>query len=179
VTRPALFSWFSPKTVKKKSALHGRGLFARRAIGKGEVVAVKGGHVYGRKTHDEVERTLGPVDVQIDDELFVGPLDEREVERSMLHLNHSCDPNLEVRGQIVFTARRPIRAGEELTFDYAMTDDEDFEMACACGTSLCRGTVTGRDWMRPDLQRRYRDGFSTFLLSKIRLAKIPRTEGGR
>jgi uncharacterized protein len=164
-------SWFSPKVVKKKSRVHGRGLFARVAIRKGEVVVVKGGHVYDGRKHVSVERRFGPVDVQIGDDLFVGPIRADEVEGSMMHLNHSCDPNLEIRGQIVFAARRSIRAGEELGFDYATTDDEDFEMECACGARNCRKTVTGKDWMRRDLQRRYGAGFSSYLLEKMGSAK--------
>src|SRR5215470_11263437 len=38
-------SWFSPKTEKRTSPIEGRGLFARRAIAAGEVVAVKGGSI--------------------------------------------------------------------------------------------------------------------------------------
>jgi hypothetical protein len=163
-----LLSWFSPKTVKKKSGIHGRGLFARKRISKGEIVAVKGGRVYDERTLARVEKGLGPVAVQISERLFIGPLTRAEREASMLHLNHSCDPNLEIQGQIVFVARRPIRAGEELTFDYAMTDDEDFEMACRCGARCCRGVVTGRDWKRKDLQRRYRGAFSPYLLAKMK-----------
>jgi hypothetical protein len=49
---------------------------------------------------------------------------------------------------------RDIRAGEELTTDYALFFDHDQTMQCRCGTPSCRGTVSGRDWQRPDLQRR-------------------------
>ena len=32
-------SWFNPKTEKRTSQLHGRGLFAREPISAGEIVA--------------------------------------------------------------------------------------------------------------------------------------------
>ena len=73
----------------------------------------------------------------------------------MMHLNHSCDPNLGLRGQIVFVSLRDIETDEELTFDYAMTDDEHYEMRCDCGSARCRGTVTGKDWLRMELQEKY------------------------
>src|ERR1700754_2083650 len=41
-------SWLSPKTAVQPSAIEGRGLFAIDAIEKGEVVAVKGGHIIDR-----------------------------------------------------------------------------------------------------------------------------------
>jgi hypothetical protein len=36
-------------------------------------------------------------------------------------------------------------------------------MQCGCGTRSCRGTISGRDWQRPDLQRRYGTYFSSYL----------------
>ena len=80
-----------------------------------------------------------------------------------MHLNHSCDPNLGLQGQIVFVASRDIEENEGLTFDYAMTDDEEFEMSCNCGSPNCRGVVTGRDWMQRELQEKYRGYFSWFI----------------
>lgn len=40
-------------------------------------------------------------------------------------LNHLCNPNVGVRGEITFVAMRDIKAGEELTTDYAMIDDDN------------------------------------------------------
>ena len=85
----------------------------------------------------------------------------------MIFSNHSCDPNIGVRGQIVFVALRRISAGEELTHDWATTDDDDYTMTCRCGAPCCRGTITGKDWQRPDLQRKYRGNFSWYLEQKI------------
>jgi hypothetical protein len=85
----------------------------------------------------------------------------------MIFSNHSCEPNLGVVGQIVFAAMRDIAAGEELTHDWAMTDDDDSEMACGCGATTCRGVVTGKDWRRQELQERYRGWFSQYLAARI------------
>jgi len=46
----------------------------------------------------------------------------------MLWTNHSCDPNIALQGQIVMVAMRDISVNEELTHDWATTDDEDYEM---------------------------------------------------
>ena len=53
----------------------------------------------------------------------------------MLFTNHSCAPNIGVQGQIVFVALRDIAAGEELTHDWATTDDDTYEMRCRCGAA--------------------------------------------
>jgi len=86
----------------------------------------------------------------------------------MMFLNHSCSPNVGVRGEITFVAMRDIKAGEELTIDYAMIDDDNYRMKCSCGARNCRKVVTGKDWKRKDLQRRCGKYFSTFLLGKIK-----------
>ena len=126
-------SYLSPKTTVKDSPIHGRGLFAAEPIGKGEIVAVKGGAVFSRQTRDVLERTLGPAEIPIAEDLYIGPLHAGERDGSMIFSNHSCDPNIGVQGQIVFVAMRDIAVGEELTHDWAMTDDEPDEMACHCG----------------------------------------------
>jgi uncharacterized protein len=40
-------------------------------------------------------------------------------------------------------------------------------MDCRCGGTGCRGTVTGADWHRADLQARYRGHFSPFIERRI------------
>ena len=73
-----------------------------------------------------------------------------------------------IEGRGLF-AVEPIGAGEELTIDYAMIDgDPDDRMECRCGTPACRGVVSGGDWRRPDLQARYGDFSSWYLLERIR-----------
>ena len=106
-------SYLSPKTEVRESKIHGRGLFTTADIAKNEIVAVKGGHIVDGKTlREKITPVLGAVEIQIDDDLFIAPVTDRERESSMLYSNHSCDPNLGVRGEITFVARRDIRAGE-------------------------------------------------------------------
>lgn len=142
-----------------------------------ELVVVKGGHLFGRALRDEIAARLGPTEIQIEEDLFIGPMEAGEREGAMMHLNHSCVPNLGIRGQIAFHAMRAIGAGEELSFDYATGDDDDWQMDCRCGAAACRGLVTGRDWRLPELQRRYAGWFSLYLARKI--AATPEVTGGR
>jgi SET domain-containing protein len=161
-------SYRSPQTEVRPSKIHGRGLFAAADIAKDEIVAVKGGHIISRKQlRAEVAPRLGPVEIQIGDDLFIAPVIEEEREGSMLYSNHSCDANLGLRGEITFVAMRDISAGEELTHDWATTDDDDSATECHCLASNCRKTVTGKDWQRPELQERYAGYFSAYLAQKI------------
>ncbi|MDF0601847.1 SET domain-containing protein-lysine N-methyltransferase [Psychromarinibacter sp. C21-152] len=161
-------TWFSDKVEKRGSNIEGLGLFCVSAIAPGETVVVKGGHVFDRRTRDELAETLGPAEIQIDDHLFIGPITQEERDASMMCLNHSCNPNVQIVGQITFRAIRDIEVGEELTFDYATGDDDDWQMDCACGSVGCRGQVSGKDWQIPELQRRYAGRFADYLERKMR-----------
>jgi hypothetical protein len=172
-------TYFSPKTEKRSSGIAGRGLFATAPIAPGEIVVVKGGYVMTTAQRQTVAAALGPADIQIAEDLHMGPITLADREGGMMHLNHSCAPNLGVQGQIVFVALRAIAKDEELTFDYAMTDDDpDDAMPCHCGAASCRGTVTGRDWQRADLQRKYAGYFSWYIQRRIDAQK-PRVDHAR
>lgn len=165
-------SYISPKAAVKESAIHGKGLFAIAAIDSGEVVSVKGGYIFGRETLRAMPDWYGAAEIQIAEDLFIGPLNEEERAGSMIFSNHSCEPNLGVQGQIVFVAMRDIQSGEELTHDWAMTDDDESEMECRCGAASCRRIVTGQDWRRQDLQEKYRGYLSAYLADKIRRSEF-------
>src|SRR3989442_10791441 len=161
-------SYISPKAAVKESAIHGRGLFAIEPILKDEIVCIKGGHIFNRETLDRMRPSLGPAEIQIAENLFIGPLSEEEREGSMIFSNHSCEPNIGVKGQIVFVAMRDIDPSEELTHDWATTDDDNYEMECECGAASCRRIITGQDWRRKELQQKYAGYISRYLPEKIR-----------
>ena len=116
---------------------------------------------------DKVEERLGPAEIQVTEDLFIGPATRKEREGGMMHLNHCCEPNLGVQGQIVFVALHDISKDKELTFDYAMTGDEPYEMKCNCGAQNCRRVIAGRDWMKKDIQQKYDGFFSRFIQRRI------------
>jgi SET domain-containing protein len=160
-------SYISAKAAVKESAIHGKGLFAIGAFAKGEIVCVKGGYIFDRETLRSMPEWYRAAEIQIAEDLFIGPLSEDEREGSMIFSNHSCEPNIGVQGQVVFVTMRDIAAGEELTHDWAMTDDDEFEMECHCGAASCRRFITGQDWRRKDLQEKYRNYMSAYLAEKI------------
>jgi hypothetical protein len=161
-------SWFSPKTEKRTSPINGRGLFADHAISAGEVVAVKGGAIMDSAALALVRDQVSPAEIQIEDDLYIAPRNAAEVEANILCLNHSCRPNVGVRGQITFVAMHDIRAGSELTIDYAMIDGDPAErMDCSCGAPECRKVITGSDWRLPELRRRYAGYFSRYIQERF------------
>lgn len=161
-------SYISPKVKKgKKSKIEGRGLFATTPIKKGEIVTIKGGHIIDWEMLKKYKNLIGDSYLQIDDNFVLAPLKKSEVEKAMMFLNHSCNPNVGVRGEVTFVAMCNIKPGEELTIDYAMIDDDECTMKCNCGDKNCRKIITGKDWMQKDLQQKYGKYFSVFLLEKM------------
>jgi len=137
----------------------------------GEVVYVMGGYVFMRQSSEAADsgRLLQRSEIQIADNLFIGAIHPDDC---MIASNHSCDPNTAVQGQIVFVALREIAAGEELTHDWATTDDAVYAIECRCGSAACRRIITGKDWQHKDLQRRYRGLFSWYIEQKIEFGDL-------
>lgn len=159
-------TWVTPKVKISISKLGGRGMFAIRNIAEGEKVVVWGGNYVG---HDEamLAKDRGMLVMQWDDDLY--SVEERGDDDSYF-INHSCDPNLWMVDAVTLVARRNISLGEELTADYALWEaDESYvsQWSCTCGTTLCWGRVTGRDWQNKALQQRYKDHFSPLINKRI------------
>lgn len=122
---------------------------------------------------------------QIESDFYICPIeaDDSFLEAGFL-MNHSCSPNCGVRGQLTFVAMHDIKKGEEVTYDYAMTDMKTRrekswdEMECACKSEVCRKVVTGDDWKIPELQRRYKGYFSDYLEKKIENSNKRRETNG-
>lgn len=154
----------------------GCGLFAVEPIRKDEAIVSFGGYSVTRDVLDTLPELQRQHSMQIDDDLFLaGPGSGEPGDM----VNHSCSPNCGIRGSIVIVAMRDIEVGEELTFDYAMSDSQDYdEFICACGAPECRGIVTGSDWLRGELQQRYRGYFSAYLERHI-AKQVPMGAGRR
>ena len=143
----------------------GYAVYALSAFKQNELLAMWGGRVVTL----DVVLSLSPQEqghtIQIHDELYLAPLD---MDEPADYVNHSCAPNAGICGQIALVAMRAILPGEEITFDYAMSDSSSFdEFDCACGAPTCRGLVRGEDWKRPELWQRYDGYFSTYLQQRI------------
>jgi uncharacterized protein len=147
----------SPVTVRR-SPIHGTGVFAARDIAAEEEILYYEGRVI---THAAADAQTVDDD---DGHTFLFTLNEHYVidggvdGNEARWINHSCDPNCEpvleesedgepARDRMVIQALRPIRAGEELTYDYNLTTDDPLTdeicelWACRCGAECCRGVM--------------------------------------
>tara|TARA_R110002072_G_scaffold46082_1_gene127851 strand:+ start:29818 stop:30339 length:522 start_codon:yes stop_codon:yes gene_type:complete len=157
----------SKKSIVQQSQTEGRGLFAREPIAAGEIVSVRGGHIIHRSEEGGLSKPNGYWGYPISEDFVLAPLTEQEVEDTMMFLNHSCEPNVGIQGQVLFVAMGDIERGEELCIDYAMFGGIEEPMHCRCGFPLCRGQVSASDWQDKSLQARYKGFFSSFVQWKI------------
>lgn len=145
------------KISVRKSSIHGRGVFALRDIPRGAHIMDYRGTL---RTHAEADACHETADGHT----FLFTLNPQYVidggagGNSARWINHSCAPNCKSywvecesgdprRDRVVIEARRDIRAGEELSYDYAIEPGEPITAAlaalwrCACGARRCRGTL--------------------------------------
>ena len=166
----ALMKSFISQKIKKKRSHAGFGLFAITDIQKGERIvdfSTGTGSWIDTKQADALYDAGNDYIIQTDDNLFFAAANDAELEDADF-INHSCDPNCGIRGSLEIVAMRDIAAGEEITFDYAMSESSDLHMECSCSSAHCRRVITGDDWKIPALQEKYAQYFSDYLKQKIR-----------
>src|SRR5262249_39059387 len=114
-------SWITPKAAKGgASAIAGRGVHAVEVIAAGEVVAVKGGHIVDGSVVADLPEAIRDSAFPIAADCFLAALTGEEYEGVPMRVNHSCEPNMGMGGNVLLVAMREIAAGEELTIDYAL-----------------------------------------------------------
>ena len=136
----------------RTSSIHGHGAFATRRISKGvRIIEYVGERISPTEADKRYDDSLAnhphvllfSVDKQIVIDAGVGGNESR-------FINHSCEPNCETvieKRHVFIKSLRAIPAGEELTYDYNLTredqDDEELEKrySCNCGAATCRGTM--------------------------------------
>ena len=173
-----IHSWTSPKCGLAHSARHGAGLWCSAPIAAGELVMIWGGRLYSTEEKNRLASAhsrMATHTVGVAPGLFLGPFQPSDLDASLDTaelLNHSCQPNLGVQGQVVLVARRAIAVGEELTYDYETTDTEGMWFECRCGVPECRGIIDGQSWKRPEWRQANAGYLSWNVLETVRRAGV-------
>jgi hypothetical protein len=129
------------KRVRIESTPLGRGVFSAERIRGGQII----GEVTGTVSHDP--DTVGSeYCIELGGDMTLDPAPP------FRFLNHSCQPNCElftwedeeeakpgVPPRMLLQTLTTIRAGEELTIDYAWP--ADMAIPCGCQSSHCRGWI--------------------------------------
>lgn len=165
-------SFLSKKCViKNGSTIHNFGMFAKEKIKKGELVLILGGGSVLSLQETIKHKKATAYSLQIFEDFFFGPRTMKDLEPAYM-INHSCNPNAGVKGQIIFIARKAIKKDEEICFDYETTEMQDTNFVCQCGSKKCRGKITGKAWKDPNFQKRNKGYLSWYLQEKIKRLKF-------
>jgi uncharacterized protein len=123
-----------PKIVRRRSKIHGAGVFAAEPIAKNKrIIDYAGELVRNRESEAREERYLAGGCVWVFRVNRTWSRDAAIGGNIARFINHSCRPNcwIEIAGRTIWIrASRPIAKGEELTYDYA-TDGEP-TIPCRC-----------------------------------------------
>lgn len=128
-----------PLVVFKKSKIHGTGGFARVDIRRGiRIIEYLGPKLSKAEAQAQLESHNYFI-FTLDDDYDI----DGSVEWNMARfINHGCKPNCEAeidRDRVWILARRSIKAGEELTYNYSYDLDEYEDRPCRCGARDCVG----------------------------------------
>jgi uncharacterized protein len=155
--------------ARSDSEIHRRGVFAKDFIKRGELIAIWGGYVMTLEEYEKVSLEIRRYDypVQVYDGFYLGPKEAEDLDDAE-YFNHSCEPNAGVKGQNILVARRDIKKGEEICFDYETTDTQGLNFNCACGAKICRGKIDGSSWQNQKFREKNRGYFSLYIQEKIK-----------
>ena len=148
----------NPKIVIKWTNKYGRALFAQDDIKKGEVIAAFDGEIY------EVKKAS---DLPNDPPLFIQDHAiqfEKHKYRDSIGVarlaSHACVPNCGIKDKF----KMNIKKGEEISFDYDMSENSDWRMECKCENNSCRKIIGNHSVLPQKIREKYKGYISEYLM---------------
>lgn len=135
----------------------GKAVYAARDYKKGGVIVMFEGEIISRKDlpKDLSGHLTGQNDryTQISPTKYMGPSNAIDD-----YINHSCDPNAGLAFAdfgVLMVAIKPIKKGEEITWDYSTTINDSWTMKCDCRTKKCRKIIGKFSKLPLTLRKKY------------------------
>lgn len=158
------------KSCEIKVQNSSKGVFAKKMIQKNDLIAIWGGIIYSDNELIEMGKVhphLLTHPVSVFEGFYLGPSNLNQMD-DVEFMNHSCNPNVGIKGQIILVARRNILPGEEVCFDYETTETNQESFLCNCGEKNCRKKITGNAWKNKSFQKKNKGFFSWYIEEKIK-----------
>lgn len=137
-----------------KDSKNGSGVFATINFSFGQEVMKFNGRLFLRDSLPTPYSDYSDHYMQIDTGLYLGPSGGPDD-----YVNHSCEPNCGVykNGDVfILIAIKNIDIGDEITWDYSTTmDEDDWEMVCRCESRQCRGVIRDFKYLPKSVQEKY------------------------
>jgi len=131
-----------PRIIRKRSRLHGQGVFAAESINKNKrIIDYAGELITNRQSEKREHQYLSKGCIWVFRVNRNWSRDAAVGGNVARFINHSCKPNcwIDVVDKTIWVrAARNIRAGEELTYDYNTEGDKSIRCQCRpnCSTKL-------------------------------------------
>lgn len=155
----------NPKAVVHQTKKYGKAVFALKSIKKGEEIASFDGQICDNNFD-------GWTDDLRNHAIQIGKNRWRDSFGIARYINHSCDPNCGIKGLYKVVAMRDIEKGEELTWDYEMTEKNTWwRMKCKCGSSLCRKVIGNYSRMPKKIREKYKGYISKWIVDSEKRKK--------
>lgn|GEM_PF-508309 len=153
--------------IVRASAIHGKGVFAHRAIKKNEeVFTVEGPKI---TYPDEPNWRMGPDWLHVGRNTYIIAYPDNP----WIFINHSCDPNALVTRECRVVALRPLHPREEVTIDYAFVEaGTQWRMHCTCGSAQCRHEIRGVQYLPSRSVLRYKNRMLPYLYHVFQRQKV-------
>ncbi len=133
--KPVLSNGYK-KILPQKSRIEGTGIHATKSFKRGETIFIFNGDPIHWVVKDQKTSLAGPNWVGFKKDTWI------VVKAPGIYLNHSCKPNAGIQGAKKIVALRRIKAGEEVTIDYSITEEDPlWYMNCLCGEPDCRKKI--------------------------------------
>ncbi|MBU3904646.1 MAG: SET domain-containing protein-lysine N-methyltransferase [Nanoarchaeota archaeon] len=141
------------KLIIKRGRL-GKSVFAKSNFKKDEKIIEFKGKIIKTSDIPEINSPQDDRYVQIGRYKYVGPSNSFDD-----FINHSCNPNsgLKITNKsIILIAIKNIKTGEEITWDYSTTmNEDDWEMDCKCKNKSCRKRIKDFKYLPKKIQNKY------------------------
>lgn len=140
-----------------ESDIHGLGIRTSESIKRGELIRYIKGKIQVKENRSREDAMANPDWVGISKNCWIDPV------KPYKFLNHSCDPNIGIKGRVSMVALRSIKSGEELTIDYSTIEgDPRWEMKCSCGAQNCRKVVRSIQYLPERQYKKYLPYISSY-----------------
>ncbi|MFM0239695.1 SET domain-containing protein [Paraburkholderia phytofirmans] len=141
------------RVTVRRSPVHGRGVFALRALEAGErILEYKGEVIMWRTAVRQYLRHNDPGRTYLFGLSNGRVIDGGRGGNSARWLNHACEANceaIEIGNRVFIHVTTSVPAGTELFLDYQLAvdgsanDESRQQYRCLCGSRRCRGTMLG------------------------------------
>ena len=150
----------------RNSEIHGRGVYATEDMEpETQIIEYLGEYINKEISEERAWAQAAKAEESGEAAVYIFTLDKKwDIDGNVAWndarlINHSCEPNCEAwieEDQIFIYAVKPIKVGDELTFDYGFDIDCYEDHPCLCGRDSCVGYIVSQEqW--PELKKRLAD----------------------